>query len=546
MDHVSVAVGAATLIIVYTVYRRYTSISLADVPGPDPDSFIMGNLNKLYQGQVGEADFNWVAQYGNVVRFKGTFGEDQLLISDPVAMQYILAKSGYEFPKQYERLIVSQMMAGRGVGWATGDNHKRQRKVIVPAFGAPEAKAFLPLFKGCAESMSNKWMDIISDSKEQSVVLDIPGWMSRATLDAIGEAAFDAQFGSIDNNESAIARSYSGMMNGTFGSPSARQIFLQEISRYIPYRVHEYLGETSKNPRILRVREMKTVTTSFAKQMVKDKAKMLLQGKGSRDVFSLLVKANMDTDAKEKLTEEELIAMMRWVHNMIRHETTANTLSWGLLELARNPDVQSRLRAEIRETEAVIHARGDIQYTTADFDNMPYTTAVMKEILRFCPALYHVYRTAIEDDVLPLSQPITTRHGKIIHELPVPKGTRIVVSLAAYNRNKDLWGEDAHVFSPERWLSGIAKENKVMSSGVYANLMSFGSGARTCIGWRFALVEFQAFLTEFVGKFEFALTDKCERVRRTGALVMSPTLEGEVENGVQLPLRVSVAPSADN
>jgi hypothetical protein len=126
-----------------------------------------------------------------------------------------------------------------------------------------------------------------------------------------------------------------GYRHGTFGAPSSRQIFLQEISRYIPYQVHEYLGETSKNPRILRVREMKTITTSFAKQMVKDKAKMLLQGKGSRDVFSLLgectaslrssksdegvVKANMDIDAKEKLTEEELIAMMRWVHNMIRN-----------------------------------------------------------------------------------------------------------------------------------------------------------------------------------------------------------------------------------
>jgi hypothetical protein len=91
MDHVSVAVGAAALILVYTVYRRYTSISLADVPGPEPASFIMGtsiyfcwvspllmwpsgNTKELYQGQVGDADFKWQAQYGNVVRFKGTFG----------------------------------------------------------------------------------------------------------------------------------------------------------------------------------------------------------------------------------------------------------------------------------------------------------------------------------------------------------------------------------------------------------------------------------------------------------------------------------------
>ena len=48
------------------------------------------------------------------------------------------------------------------------------------------------------------------------------------------------------------------------------------------------------------------------------------------------------------------------------------------MELARHPKMQSRLRAEIRETEAAIHARGDTQFTMADFDAMPYTTAVIK------------------------------------------------------------------------------------------------------------------------------------------------------------------------
>jgi hypothetical protein len=56
------------------------------------------------------------------------------------------------------------------------------------------------------------------------------------------------------------------------------------------------------------------------------------------------------------------------------------------------------------------------------------------------------------------------------------------------------------------------------------------------------VIEIHAFLTEMVGKFDFALTDKSERVRREACLVMTPTVEGEVENGVQLELRVSVAP----
>ncbi|KAG2043954.1 cytochrome P450, partial [Suillus americanus] len=159
--------------------------------------------------------------------------------------------------------------------------------------------------------------------------------------------------------------------------------------------------------------------------------------------------------------------------------------------------------------------------------------------LRFCSVSYHAHRCASQDDVLPLSQPITIRSGDVIRELPVPKGTRIVASIAAYNRNKELWGEDAHVSNPDRWLNGTAKEKKVTSIGVYSNLMTFLGGVRSCIGWRFAVIKIQAFLTEIVGKFEFAPT---ELIRQEACLMMVPTVDGEVENVVQMPLRVSLAP----
>jgi len=60
------------------------------------------------------------------------------------------------------------------------------------------------------------------------------------------------------------------------------------------------------------------------------------------------------------------------------HETTSTTMSWLFLELARNPKVQSRLRSEIRKTEAIIHARGDSQLNVKDLDAMPYLNAVIK------------------------------------------------------------------------------------------------------------------------------------------------------------------------
>ena len=47
MDPVLVAIICAALVIVYNVYRRYTGISLTDVPGPVSPSFIMGTLPLL-------------------------------------------------------------------------------------------------------------------------------------------------------------------------------------------------------------------------------------------------------------------------------------------------------------------------------------------------------------------------------------------------------------------------------------------------------------------------------------------------------------------
>jgi len=54
--------------------------------------------------------------------------------------------------------------------------------------------------------------------------------------------------------------------------------------------------------------------------------------------------------------------------------------------------------------------------------------------MRFHPALYQNYRQAANDDVLPLSKPIKTRDGREITKLPIPKGMKIILSIAAYNR----------------------------------------------------------------------------------------------------------------
>lgn len=67
-------------------------------------------------------------------------------MNDPKALQYIYNNSGSDFAKQHVRQEMLGLVTGRGLVWAEGDVHRRQRKVANPAFGASEVKSYVPSF----------------------------------------------------------------------------------------------------------------------------------------------------------------------------------------------------------------------------------------------------------------------------------------------------------------------------------------------------------------------------------------------------------------
>ena len=78
---------------------------------------------------------------------------------------------------------------------------------------------------------------------------------------------------------------------------------------------------------------------------------------------------------------------------------------------------------------------------------------------------------AYNDAVLPLSEPIQGVDGNLIHEIPIPKGTNLLLGLTACNQSKKVWGDDAGEWKPERWRNTLPKtviDAKV--PGVYSNV----------------------------------------------------------------------------
>ncbi|EPQ55433.1 cytochrome P450 [Gloeophyllum trabeum ATCC 11539] len=529
------------LAILVAIYRKYSKVSLDDVPGPQPESFLLGNMRELLQSGASEADFRWQRQFGGVVKFKGPLGENRLMISDPKALQYLTHSSVYHYTKSNGfRKAIGRILNGMGLVAAEGDVHRRQRKVMLPAFGGPESKALFPVFKSISEDLVSRWQELIDSSEMGSTVVNAPRWLSRATLDAIGEAAFDYKFGALSEEDSELKRAYNNIVLTLFGLPSTPRIVIEAISEWLPTKPLVWLFQKLPFRRFARLREASRASVRTAARLVEEKGQALLEGKGNKDVMSLLVKANASENYKARLTDEELYAEMRIIL-FAGHETTSNSLTWMLWELAKNPKIQTRLRDEIRATEAAIRARGATEFSLADIESMHYLQAFLKEGLRFHPAANNMFRVAIQDDVVPLSKPLHLKSGKVVGELAIPEGTSIVLSVAAYNRDKGLWGEDADVFNPERWLDGEGKHKKDISVGVVGNLMTFSSGVRSCIGWRFAMTEMQTFLVDLVNNFEIAIAYPEKTVRREGSGLVFPVVTGEEAEGVQLPLRVSVA-----
>ncbi|KAL0067429.1 hypothetical protein AAF712_005414 [Marasmius tenuissimus] len=451
-------------------------------------------------------DFKWFSRYGNIVRFKAPFGEDRLLISDPKAIQHIL--QGYNWGASVDQRARNLFVVGPGIAYVDGEDHKRHRRIMNPAFGASEAKALVPVFSTAASSLSNKWKDLLSISNDQSEVFNIPKWTSRATLDAIGHAGFDYNFGAMENQENRLSKAYHNLYADMFAAPSDGALIAREVAREV------------------------------AKELVEEKSKE--QGSGSKDVMSLLVKANMASqNERSRMSDEELYAQMLIIF-LAGHETTANSISWTLLELSRYPEIQEKLRNEIREKERqlISEGRSRSEFTAEDFESLPYLNAVVKESMRYHPVAIHSPRMALVDDCIPLSKSIKLTNGKEVREIPVSRGQKVVISIAGYNRSKDVFGEDAHIFRPERWLDDGESKKGGTSVGVYANLLTFSGGVHSCIGWRFALLEMQTFLVELISNFEFSLTPECDKIRREACRVMVPTIEGEVEKGGQCPLRV--------
>ncbi|KAJ7042055.1 cytochrome P450 [Mycena alexandri] len=502
-------------IFVKLVYAEFTS-PLRNLPGPKATHFFYGNMKEIWNND--NSHEQWVQQYGPTIKFRGVFRSTRLYTTDTKAVNHFLTNTNiYEKPA-HARYNLSRIV-GPGVLVAEGDVHRRQRKIMNPAFGVPQIRELTGIFVDKSNELRDIWAD--QAARSATVHLDALSWLNRTTLDIIGLAGFNHDFNSLaSENQSELAAAFSTIFHAGTSITGIRVVQSWfPVFRVIRTKLDRVLETSQGVMRRIGLQLLRESKSEMAENGTFEKGR-------ARDLLTLLVRANTAKDIliDQRLSDEDVLAQVP-TFLVAGHETTSTGTTWALFALTQNIAAQTRLRNELLTVSTD-------NPTMDELNALPYLDCVVRETLRLHAPVPSTIRVATQDDIVPLAQPFTDRTGTLRETIKINKGQAVVIPIRMMNRDKAIWGSDAGEFIPERWESEIS--NSI--PGVWGHMLSFLGGPRACIGYRFSLVEMKALLFTLVRAFEFELAVPVEDIGKKTSVVTRPFLLSDPKAGNQLPL----------
>jgi cytochrome P450 len=370
-----------------------------------------------------------------------------LLVTHPDYVKYILQDNC----KNYIRgrsVETGRVLLGDGLPLIDGDFWLRERRMLQPAFHRERLGRLTDTITMVIEGFMGDW----AEKAEQGQNLDMDDEMMRLTLTVIIKSMFSSP---IDDKIPALSHAF------------------QVASRFMLWRSQQMvqLPLSVPIPRHVEYNRALKVLNETIYPLIADGRKH-----PGDDLLGMMLEMR-DADTGEGLSDrqarDEVVTIF-----FAGHETTAATLSWAFYLLSEHPEVEERLRAELR---SVLDGRAP---TFADLPRLAYMQQVIHEVLRLYPAAYLFAREAIVEDVLDGYR--------------IPARTLIFISPFIGHRDPKYW-PDPERFDPERFTP---EQVAGRPRHVY---YPFGEGPHVCIGNNFALMEMQLILAMALQRFRLRL-----------------------------------------
>ena len=244
-------------------------------------------------------------------------------------------------------------------------------------------------------------------------------------------------------------------------------------------------------------------------------------------------------DALAKETQDPIELRSQCLHLMLAgRDTTASLLGWLFLLFAQNPNQYQKLRNIIIENFGTYENPSEM--TFLGLKNCRHLQNCLNEALRLYPLVPINVRQANKDTTLPCGGG-KDGNSKVF----IPKGSIVEYSVFVMHRRKDIWGDDAEEFRPERWEGRKAGWDFLpVSFGstffpcprLITDAKKFNGGARICIGQQFALNE--------AGYVTARILQRFDMIRD---MATDPVVKHELKltdssaNGVKVKLHASTA-----
>lgn len=367
-------------------------------------------------------------QYGDFCYFNIGFNKCYL-VNDPELVKEILTRNDF-FLKTSATDFLKPVL-GDGLLVSKGDFHKRQRRLIQPAFTPQRVRGYASTITEYAEKTADGWRD-----GQQAILNDE---MSSLTLALIAKTMFHTE------SEGLLER-----------VQDALGVLLPVIDRIAkPSGKIAMLMPTIANFRFYRARrDLNNIIYDIIRE-----ARANNEDRG--DLLSILLFAKDEEGDGKGMTDKHIRDEALTIF-LAGHETTSLGLSWMWYLLAQHPEIEAKLHEELAE---VLGGRLPVM---DDMPNLPYLQKIIQESLRLYPPAYLGDRAPIDD----------WDTGEYI----VPKGSFVFVSQYSMGRHPKYY-PDPERFDPERWTpEAIAQRPKFAS-------FPFGGGVHTCIGEHFAWAE---------------------------------------------------------
>ncbi|TKY90424.1 hypothetical protein EX895_000422 [Sporisorium graminicola] len=571
--------GFFTLVLVATLYLGWKEASRgpsiwANLPGPKRTSFLLGYSRdskkkfgvKNPKGEdrkpiigddgadmtdtPGVSTARLYDEYGcDHLIFPRPLGGDLLLTRDAATMNHILNDS-YNYQRSAAGTKATKVIIGNGVVAVFGDEHKKQRKMLAPAFSVDSLKALMPIFTDATNKMMTRFeQDTSLEERWGKGVKDSVKWFGRVTLDIIGHAGFDYDFGAVEQgpNGLAVRSTFHDAMTSTMNVSPVDAV----VGAFMFFVVPSLLYILPLTENVRKMREMRNELIKVSQKIVQAKAKQIRKEleagvdaketfAGKKDILHLLMRANMSPEIRpEDRLSDDVLAGQIVTFIFAGHETTATTMSWCTFFLALNLEHQKKLRASIQSALRELGKDGEsieeLTWSDLNSEAMRPLDQCIQETLRLRPPVTTTFRYATKDDQLPLTTPLKTKDGRTLTSIPITAGKEVAISVTGNNMDPKYFGPDTHLFQPDRWnhLPELHAKSKLPSP--YGSFV-FNGGPKVCIGSKFAMTEMKIILIRVLAQYRIEPVEGL-KYKSIEAVVQRPAVIGFEKEGSQLPLR---------